>query len=250
MTILQKGRLGPSNRTGDQVVKANGRADVKGTRNVMQAERILTTRSVSLCFAKPVFMIASQVLLANAARQNYLCLSFFYDIYDSPHPATFRRVLDGSAEPQTPPISSGREMTPPSVSSIHITAHSELQPGSTGIVHIGTMAVDQSGPAIKVAVKLAFSRNEKSRLIKEHQIYSHLHSRGVQGIPCDIGLFVDEEPLLGAEGPYVLVMAYAGVSLFGRSKHVSDFVKQVVNPIYCISLSILISFSETHCLRR
>jgi serine/threonine protein kinase len=183
-------------------------------------------------------MITSQALLANAARQNHLCLRFFYDIYDSPHPATFCRILDkpkeaaGPAEPPTPPLSSGHETTPRSEPSIHISLHSELQPGSTGIVHVGTMAAGQSGPTAKVAVKLAFSRDEKSRLMEEHQIYSRLHSRGVQGIPLDIGLFVDEELLLGAEGPYALVMSYAGVSLFGRLKHASNPVKQVVNPVY------------------
>ena len=177
-------------------------------------------------------MITSQALLANAARQNRVCLRFFYDIYDSPHPAAFRRVLDdgpkkapGTTEPQTLHSSPGRDTKPLSVSSIHITAHSEMQPGSTGIVHIGTMAVDQSGSTAEVAVKIAFSREEKSQLMEEHQVYTHLHSKGVQGIPRDIGLFVDEEPLLGGEGPYALVMSYAGVSLFGRSKHASDSAK-------------------------
>ncbi|KAF8504379.1 hypothetical protein F5888DRAFT_1655213 [Russula emetica] len=150
-----------------------------------------------------VVQVTSQVFLANAARQNRLCLRFFYDIYDSTHPAAFRHVLDGSkkaagpAELQTPLFSIGGEMSLISVSSIHITVHSELQPGSTGIVHIGTMAVDRS-------------------------VYSCLLSKGVQGIPRDIGLFVDEEPLLGAEGPYALVMSYAGVSLSGCSKLTSD----------------------------
>jgi hypothetical protein len=187
-------------------------------------------------------MITSQALLANAARQNHLCLRFFYDIYDSPHPATFRRVPDepkealGPAEPATSPLSPGREPTPPSAPSIHITVHSELQPGSTGVVHIGTMALDPSGPTAKVAVKLAFSRDEKSRLMEEHRIYSHLHSRGVQGIPYDIGLFVDEDLLLGAEGPHALVMTYAGVSLFRRNELASDSVKQVIS---FRSLSIL-----------
>ncbi len=176
-------------------------------------------------------MITSQALLANAARQNHLCLRFFYDIYDSPHPATFRRVPDepkealGPAEPPTPPLSPGRETTPPSSPSIHITVHSELRPGSTGIVHIGTMALDPSGPTAKVAVKLAFSREEKSRLMEEHRIYSHLHSRRVQGIPYVIGLFVDEDLLLGSEGPHALVMTYAGVSLFRRNELASGPVK-------------------------
>jgi len=125
--------------------------------------------------------------------------------------------------------------------------HSELQPGSTGIVHIGTMALDPSGPTAKVAVKLAFSGDEKFQLMEEHRIYSHLHSRGVKGIPRDIGLFIDEERLLGAEGPHALVMTYAGVSLFGRCKLVSDSVKQVVS---FTSLSILMAIAGIRCLRR
>jgi hypothetical protein len=39
------------------------------------------------------------------------------------------------------------------------------------------------------------------------------------------------------------------VSLFGRSKHASDSVKQVINPIY-ISIDSNSIFAETHCLRR
>ena len=89
--------------------------------------------------------------------------------------------------------------------------------------------MDPSGPTAKVALKLAFSKDEKSRLMQEHEVYSILHSKGVQGIPCDIGLFVDAEPLLGTEGPYALVMTYTGTSLFDRSIHTSDSVKQVVS---------------------
>ena len=110
------------------------------------------------------------------------------------------------------------------------------------------MALDPSGPTAKVAVKIAFSRDEKSRLKEEHRIYSHLHSRGVQGIPYDIGLFVDEDLLLGAEGPYALVMTYAGVSLYRRNEPASDSVKQVAS---FTSLTILImAFAGTRCLRR
>ncbi len=148
-------------------------------------------------------------------------------------------MLDG------PNIAPGPEHE--TISSIHITVHSELQPGSTGIVHIGTMALDPSGPTAKVAVKLAFSRDEKSRLKGEHQIYSHLHSRRVQGIPYVIGLFVDEDLLLGAEGPHALVVTYASVSLFYRNELASDSVKQVVS---FTSLSILMAIAGTRCLRR
>ena len=66
----------------------------------------------------------------------------------------------------------------------------------------------------------------------EHRVYSHLHSKGVQGIPRDIGLFIDEEPLLGAEGPHALVMTYAGVSLFRRHELASESVKQVLSFTY------------------
>ena len=108
------------------------------------------------------------------------------------------------------------------------------------------MAVDPSGPTAKVAVKLAFSRDEKSRLMEEHRVYSHLHSKGVQGIPRDIGLFVDEEPLLGAEGPYALVMTYAGVSLFRRHNLASDLIKQVLSLTY---LHFLMAIAGTRCLQ-
>jgi hypothetical protein len=96
-------------------------------------------------------------------------------------------------------------------------------------MHIGTMEVVPSQPTVKVALKLAFS---KSRLKQEHEVYSILQSKGVQGVPCDIGLFVDEEPLLGSEGPYALVMTYAGVSLFNGSMNASDSVKQVI--LHCL----------------
>ena len=248
MTILRNDPVDPTIQA-DQVVKGNGREDTKGMKNVMQVE---TTGFVSSWHSHfSLFTITSQVLLAEANRQNRLCLHFFYEVYDSPHPAAFRRVPDGGkeaagpTEPQPPPLSPGRETIPVSLSSIHITVRSELQSGSTGIVHIGTMAVDQSGPTAKVAVKLAFSRDEKARLMEEHQVYSRLHSQGVKGIAHNIGLFVDEEPLLDAEGPYALVISYAGVSLFGRPKHLLDSVKQVVaKPIS--SLSVLITFAEDH----
>ena len=54
-----------------------------------------------------------------------------------------------------------------------------------------------------------------------------MHSRDVQGIPSVIGLFLDEELLLGAEGPHALVMTYAGESLFRRDALASGSAKQV-----------------------
>jgi len=89
------------------------------------------------------------------------------------------------------------------------------------------MVVDPAGPTVAVAVKLAFSKDEKSRLMKEHRVYSHLHSKGIEGIPHDIGLFVNEEPSLGTEGPHALVTTYAGIPLCHRSNPASESVKQV-----------------------
>jgi hypothetical protein len=95
-----------------------------------------------------------------------------------------------------------------------ITLTSEIGPGSTGIVHIGRMEIVPSNQTVEVAVKLAFSEEEKEKLEPEHRIYSHLHSKGIQGIPQDFGLFVDAEDVEGDEGPYALITSFAGESLF------------------------------------
>ena len=109
-----------------------------------------------------------------------------------------------------------------------IMLSSEFDPGSTGVVHIGTMKLEPSGQDQPVAVKLAFSQMEKMVLEREHQIYSHLHSKGVRGIPQDLGLFVDDELVEDGEGPYALIMTFAGVSLHNRIADVLPSVKSVV----------------------
>jgi hypothetical protein len=94
-------------------------------------------------------------------------------------------------------IPEAQQLTTPTLESyIHISAHSELQPGSTGIVHIGTMTVDLPGPTVKVVIKLAFSRNEKESLANEHHIYSQLHFRHVQGIPQIFNLLMSMRHLV------------------------------------------------------
>jgi hypothetical protein len=220
----------------------------------MRAERRARfVQIISLYFSNPkLLMRTSQALLAHAAKQTRLYLRLNYNIYDSPHPASFRRLPDKceiAPDPakaaQTPALPPGGEtmLTSMSESCIHITAGSEMHPGSTGIVHIGTMAVDMPGPKVEVAIKIAFSRDEKKTLANEHQIYLHLHSRHVQGIPSILGLFAD-----GAdkEGPHVLLMSYAGISL-SSMRDASNSAKYVVNPgpVY-----ILISFAENHYSRR
>jgi hypothetical protein len=139
-----------------------------------------------------------------------------YYVYATYRPSVFRRKRP------TPPPSTIQETHDPD-HLVDVIATSELNEGSTGIVHIGTMYVWDSGLTIPVAVKLAFSKGEKATLIKEHNIYCELRSR-VSGIPRDIGLFVGED-IDGGEGPYALVLTFAGVSLLGTEKLVSSSVR-------------------------
>lgn len=147
-------------------------------------------------------------------------MHFCYGIYASPCAATFIRKVHHSESPLptlTPPPSP--EPGRPKLS-MDITLTSEMRPGFSGIVHIGKMEVDCSGGPVDVAVKLAFSEEEKATLKHEHRIYSHLHSKGVSGIPQNYGLFEDEDDELlddedgRYEGPYALILSFAGVSLW------------------------------------
>ena len=111
------------------------------------------------------------------------------------------------------------------VESMDIILSSELAPGSTGIVHIGRMEVEPLGPTVKVAVKLAFLKEHKLALEQEHQLYSHMNSKQVSGIPQSLGLFVGTDYDGGAEAPYALVMTYAGVTLLGQKGDILPTVK-------------------------
>jgi hypothetical protein len=156
----------------------------------------------------------------------YLC----YGVFASPCPATFVRIMpvtNGPGQAPTPPPSPPQEQRSylPS-ESVNIILTSEMRPGSSGIVHIGTLEPKSpSDQRLEVAVKLAFSQDEKETLAHEHRLYSHLHSKGVRGIPKEFGLFVDEELVEGGEGPYALIMSFAGQSLFRRSSPVDDSAK-------------------------
>jgi len=154
-----------------------------------------------------------QSVLDEASSRNLLYLHLFYDIYASPYPSAFHRKIPEAARPEqapTPPPSRGNEEAR---HSFHILLTCELNQGSTGIVHTGTMEVEPSELTLQVAVKLGFSKSEKVTLEKEYELYSHLRTKDVQGIPQAIGLFVEDEYVDGEEGPYALVMAFAGVSL-------------------------------------
>lgn len=125
----------------------------------------------------------------------------------------------------SPPPSLGQDQFYQPNESMDITLTSEIGPGSTGIVHIGRMEIVPFDQPVQVAVKLAFSEEEKEKLENEHRVYSHLHSKGVQGIPQDFGLFVDVESVDGDEGPYALITAFAGESLFHQGTKVIPSVR-------------------------
>jgi hypothetical protein len=100
--------------------------------------------------------------------------------------------------------------------SIDIILTSEKAPGSTGIVHLGRMNVEPDGIDIPVAAKLGFVFFEKGTLKQEHRIYMHLRSKGVKGIPRCFGLFEYDGAIEDSEGPYALIISFAGDSLHGR----------------------------------
>ena len=151
-----------------------------------------------------------------AARRSFVFLHLCYGIYQSAVPATFVRKKTGgtsSEEPLTTPPRSHPTGSIQHRNSVHIILTSELTGGYSGILHFGEMTVSSSGPKIPVAVKLAFSEKEKEVLRHEHNIYTYLGSKDIQGIPKDFGLFVDTELVDEIEGPHALVMSFAGTAL-------------------------------------
>jgi hypothetical protein len=168
-----------------------------------------------------------QDVLLTASSRDRLLVHLCYGIYLSPGPATFVRKgaeqEEASGQEDNLSDSDNEESEP--LESMDIILYSELEPGSTGIVHIGEMEVEPFGPTVKVAVKLAFSKEHKQALEREHRLYSHMNSKGVSGIPQSLGLFVGTDCDGGAEAPYALVMTYAGVTLFDQKEEFLPTVK-------------------------
>lgn len=175
-----------------------------------------------------------------AMSRNLLFLYLRYGIYDSAAPASFLRIgyehpsnLDRNRKSKSPVLPSDQlpERTPrtlpPSEESANVILTSEYESQSAGMVHFGVMEIDGSASPIPVVAKIAFSSEEKYALLYEHELYTLLHQNGVQGIPKDIGLFVDLDAYgeEGSEGPYALVLSYAGRSLCGRAHTVSRKTK-------------------------
>jgi predicted Ser/Thr protein kinase len=158
---------------------------------------------------------------------NVAFMHFRYGIYDSIRPATFVRkplIVKSSQRSSTSSRASSSKFPDRSVD---IIIHTELEPGSTGVVHIGTMEVDSWRDRVEIAVKIAFTHHDKSTLLHEHSIYNHLHSRNVRRVPQPIGIFVDEELLDGGEGPHALITTFAGTALSSASNDIPYDTKSV-----------------------
>jgi hypothetical protein len=186
------------------------------------------TKFVITSFFSPKRLLTDfQDVLLTASSRDRLLVHLCYGIYLSPGPATFMRQgadqAEASEQEDDVSDSDGGGSDPPE--SMDIILYSELAPGSTGIVHIGEMEVEPFGPTVKVAVKLAFLKEHKLALEREHRLYSHMNSKGVPGIPQSLGLFVGTDCDGGAQAPYALVMTYAGVTLFGLKKEILPAVK-------------------------
>jgi hypothetical protein len=172
----------------------------------------------------PKTLTVPQATIKEAANRNVLNVYFFYGNYASTRPATFFRLKpNGKKILITSPSVHCPEGRGPDVS-MDVIFTGELNPGSTGIVHTGMIRLP-TGQSLKIAAKFAFCSADKSVLAKEHALYALMSSKGVKGIPRDYGIFLDAEEDDESEGPFALLMSYAGQSLFRQQNLITRSVK-------------------------
>jgi hypothetical protein len=95
---------------------------------------------------------------------------------------------------------------------------SEIGWGATGIVHCGTLKLNNGdGSALlDVIVKLAFNSQQQDMLRTEYETYRHLWSKGIlRGLMTMLGFFNDTEV-----GPCTLIMLYTGDFQFDEPEHI------------------------------
>ena len=159
-----------------------------------------------------------------------LLLYFQYGIYNSPIPASFirsARLITSKAKIPAPPLSP-RTYTPNECLSIVLT--SEIGKGATGVVHRGTLKLNNGvgSTPLDVAVKLAFDSQQRDMLRTEYETYRRLRSKGVlRGLTTTLGFFDDTEDDLCA-----LVMLYAGNSLLDEPERILSVSDWYVSPTW------------------
>jgi hypothetical protein len=133
-------------------------------------------------------------MLARVGHCSSIQLYLRYGIYDSPIPATFlRKPVQSQIDEPRKTRSSRRQARACHLKDDHhcsIILTSEATPGSTGIVHFGTLGIDiERSPVLSVGVKIACTDYEQELLTQERHIYMHLRAQGVKGIPTVLGFF-------------------------------------------------------------
>lgn len=111
---------------------------------------------------------------------------------------------------------------------LSIVLTSEIGKGTTGVVHGGTLKLnngDGSTP-LDVAVKLAFDSQQRDMLRTEYETYRCLRSKGVlRGLTTTPGFFDNTEDDLCA-----LVILYAGNSLLDEPERIFSVSDWYVSP--------------------
>ena len=162
-----------------------------------------------------------QKTIQAASKRDLLLLYLQYGVYDSPIPSSFIRSappIMAKATFPVPPLSPRAIHTYTLYECLSIVLTSEIGWGATGVVHRGTLKV-QNGDGfvpLDVVVKLAFNSQQRGMLKTEYETYSRLRSKGiVRGLTTALGFFDDTE-----DGPCALVMLYAGDSLVDKPDRV------------------------------
>jgi len=153
-----------------------------------------------------------------ASKRDMLLLYLQYGIYDSPSTASFIRSAPPFMAKPAPPLSPRAIHTYTLCECLSIVLTSEIGRGATGVVHRGTLELQNGDGSVPldVVVKLAFDSQQRGMLKTEYETYSHLGSKGVfRGLTTTLGFFDDIE-----EGPCALVMLYAGDSLVDKPERV------------------------------
>ncbi|KAF5386093.1 hypothetical protein D9615_002183 [Tricholomella constricta] len=146
-------------------------------------------------------------VVAKAIAERPLAVLRIHDRhFNSPVPASLLRV-DRQA-PTDDFVFEPREY-------FHLTIKSKLGAGATGDVHSATLEFQAStGETVlfsEAVVKLAFDSEQRGRMRNEFEVYEHLNSSGVTGIPTIFGLFKDVE-----SDALALVMNNVGTSIWMR----------------------------------
>jgi hypothetical protein len=140
-----------------------------------------------------------------------------YGVYDSIHPAMFKRFARPGRHTTHDHIKPGSFHKPFSDEdrecALFLT--SEIGQRSIGMLHGGILQVKHgvNRVSIQVTVKLAFAGEHQRKLFHEWSVYMHMESKGIVGVQPILGIFHET-----GNGPSCLVLQHFGVSIYERSE--------------------------------